>query len=126
METQPPEVHVELGIHHRALNPQEGLYEVVLGVNATARRAEKNFFLVEAQQAGIFRVAGIDGEALTKTLEISCAHVLLPFVREVINALVIKGGFPPLLINPMNFEAMYEQKRAAMQAPAPAAAPAPH
>jgi preprotein translocase subunit SecB len=87
-------------------------------VNATARRGEKNFFLVEAQQAGIFRLSGIDGEALTKTLEISCAHVLLPFVREVINALVTKGGFPPLLINPMNFEAMYEQKRAVQQQPA--------
>jgi preprotein translocase subunit SecB len=121
MESESPEVHVEIGIQHRNLNAEQGLFEVVLAVSAKAQRGDKHFFLVEAQQAGVFRIAGLDGEALAKTLEISCANVLLPFVRESVNDLVTRGGFPQLLLNPMNFETLYEQKRAAQAQPAPAA-----
>jgi preprotein translocase subunit SecB len=120
LEQQAPEVHIELGITHHQLNPEQGLHEVVLALTANARRGDKNFFLAEAQQAGLFRIAGLSGESLTKALEIACAHVLLPFAREAINELVTRGGFPQLLVNPMNFEALYEQKRAAQAQPAPA------
>jgi preprotein translocase subunit SecB len=115
MEKEPPELNVELSIQHRELNPSEKLFEVVLAVTATAKRTDKNYFLAEVQQAGVFRVQGIEGEVLAKTLEISCAHVLLPFAREAVNDIVTKGGFPPLLLNPMNFEALYEQKHAALK-----------
>jgi preprotein translocase subunit SecB len=120
LEQQAPEVHIELGITHHALNAEQGLYEVVLALTASARRGDKNFFLAEAHQAGIFRITGLTGEALTKALEIACAHVLLPFAREAINDLVTRGGFPQLLVNPMNFETLYDQKRAAQVQPAPA------
>jgi len=120
LEQEAPEVHVELGISHRQLNPEQGMHEVVLALTVNARRGDKNFFLAEAHQAGIFRVTGLTGDALSRALEIACPHVLLPFAREAINELVTRGGFPQLLVNPMNFEALYEQKRAAQTQPAPA------
>ncbi|HLF24111.1 MAG TPA: protein-export chaperone SecB, partial [Burkholderiales bacterium] len=96
-----------------AVAPDDGLHEVVLTVTLAAKNAGKSVFLVEIQQAGLFRIAGISGEPLERALEISGAYILLPFVREAINDLVGKGGFPQLLINPINFETLYEQKRAA-------------
>ncbi len=111
------EIGVQLGLEHGALNAEQGIYEVALTVTATANRDSKTIFLVEVKQAGIFRINGVDGEMLQRALQISCAYVLLPFVRETINELVGKGGFPQLLINPINFEALYEQKQAGQANP---------
>ena len=111
------EIGIQLGIEHGTLNPEQGIYEVALSVTATAKREDKNLFLVEVKQAGIFRISGVEGDVLQRALEISCASVLLPFVRETINDLVGKGGFPQLLLNPINFEALYEQKQAAQTKP---------
>lgn len=105
------EIGMQLGLEHSALNQAQGIYEVVLTVTATAKREKKNIFLVEVKQAGIFRITGMEGDMLAKALGISCAYVLLPFVREAVNDLVGKGGFPQLLINPINFEMIYEQKQ---------------
>ncbi len=111
------EIGVQLGLEHVVLNSEQGVYEVVITVTATAKRENKNIFLVEVKQAGIFRLGGVDGDMLTRALEISCAYVLLPFAREAVNDLVGKGGFPQLLINPINFEVLYEQKQAAQANP---------
>lgn len=107
------EIGVQLGLEHNVFNPEQGLYEVVITVTATAKRENKNIFLVEVKQAGIFRIDGVDKDTLQRALEITCAYVLLPFAREAINDFVEKGGFPQLLINPINFEALYEQKQSA-------------
>lgn len=107
------EIGVQLGLEHSTLSAEQGLYEVALSITATARRDNKNIFLVEVKQAGIFRIGGVDPETLQRALEISCAHALLPFAREAINNFVERGGFPQLLITPINFEALYEQKHAA-------------
>lgn len=114
-EQASPQLDVQLGISHTAVSAQDGLFEVVLTVTASAKEPERTLFLVEVHQAGIFRVSGVSGEALSRTLEISCPYILLPFVREAVNDMVGKGGFPQLLINPINFEALYEQKQAALQ-----------
>jgi len=111
------EIGVQLGMEHGLLNAEQGIHEVVLTVTANATHENKNIFLVEVKQAGIFRITGLEGETLKRALEISCANVLLPFVREAVNELVSKGGFPQLLINPINFEALYEQKQAAQTRP---------
>ena len=110
-----PQLNVQLGIEHAPLNPEQGFFEVVLAVTATTTRNDKTLFLVELQQAGVFQITGLTGEALEKTLEIGCTHILLPFAREAINDLVSKGGFPQLLLSPINFEALYEQKKAAQK-----------
>lgn len=107
------EIGVQLGLEHSVLAAEQGLYEVVLTITATAKRDNRNIFLVEVKQAGIFRIGGVDKDTLQRALEISCAYALLPFAREAVNAFVEKGGFPQLLINPINFEGLYEQKQAA-------------
>lgn len=107
------EIGVQLGLEHIALSAEQGLYEVVLTITANAKRDNKNIFLVEVKQAGIFRIGGVDPETLQRGLEVSCAHALLPFAREAVNNFVEKGGFPQLLITPINFEALYEQKHSA-------------
>ncbi len=107
-----PQVGVQLGISHAPLNPGQGLYEVTLSVTATAKSGETSLFLAEVQQCGIFRIGGVPDAQMQLVLEIGCPNVLLPFVREAINDLVTRGGFPPLLINPINFESLFQQKLA--------------
>lgn len=110
-----PQVNIQIGIAHTNLNEAQGVYEVVLTVTVSAKQGEKPIFLVEIQQGGLFRINGVTGDVLEKTLEINCTSILLPFAREAINDFVSKGGFPQLLINPISFEALYQQKQAAVQ-----------
>lgn len=112
LEKQAPEVGVQLGIEHNVVDAQQGVYEVLLAVTATAKLGETTVFLAEAKQAGVFRIGGVAAGEMQKVLEISCPNILLPFVREVVNDLVTKGGFPQLLLTPVNFEALYRQKAA--------------
>ncbi|MHB1512225.1 MAG: protein-export chaperone SecB [Acidiferrobacter sp.] len=111
LEKAAMEVDMQLGIEHGHINPAEGLYEVVLAVTVTARMDKRTAFLTETKQAGVFRITGVPDEELVKVLEIACPNILLPFAREVVNDLVSKGGFPQLLINPVNFEMLYQQKQ---------------
>ena len=73
---------------------------------------DKNAFLVEVQQAGIFFAAGIDEEPLKQLLATVAPNILFPYAREAIDAMVIKGGFPPLMLAPVNFDALYHQAMA--------------
>lgn len=116
-----PQVGVQLGVGHTLLDAAQGVYEVVLSITVTATRENKTVFLVEVQQGGLFRLQGVDGELRDRTLGVACPHMLLPFAREAVSDFIGKGGFPPLLLQPVNFEALYEQKRAAPSAPAPPA-----
>jgi preprotein translocase subunit SecB len=113
LDATSPEVGVQLGINHRQINAAQGLYEVVLVVTVTAKHADKTVFLAEAHQAGLFRISGMPEPELPKVLEIACPNVLLPFVRQAVNNLVESGGFPQLLLNPINFETLYQQKQSA-------------
>jgi len=113
LNEQAPEVDVQMNITHSKLDDTD-LYEVVLTITVTAKSAESNFFLCEVQQAGLFEVTGAYDD-LAMVLEIACPNILLPYVREAISELVGKGGFPQLLINPINFEALYHQKMMAQQ-----------
>jgi len=113
LDAKSPEVGVQLGISHSQLNAEQGLYEVVLAVTVTAKNADKIVFLAEAHQAGLFHITGMPEPELPKILEIACPNVLLPFVRQAMNNLIESGGFPQLLLSPINFEALYLQKQAA-------------
>jgi preprotein translocase subunit SecB len=113
LNEQAPEVDVQMNITHSKLEDSD-LYEVVLTITVTAKGSESNFFLCEVHQAGLFEVTGAYDE-LAMVLEIACPNILLPYVREAISELVGKGGFPQLLINPINFEALYHQKMMAQQ-----------
>lgn len=104
-----PELDVQ--VHHAADSFAEGLYEVVVTVTVTAKAGEKTLFLAEATQAGIFTIRGVPTEELDPLLGIGCPTILYPYVREVISELVTRGGFPPVLLAPMSFEALYMQRQ---------------
>lgn len=113
LNEQAPEVDVQMNITHNRLDDGD-LYEVVLTITVTAKGTDTNFFLCEVQQGGLFEVTGAYDE-MPMVLEIACPNILLPFIREAISDLVGKGGFPQLLINPINFEALFHQKMMAQQ-----------
>ncbi len=113
LNEQAPEVDVQMNITHNKLEDSD-LYEVVLTITVTAKGGENNFFLCEVQQGGLFELTGAE-EEIPMVLEMACPNILLPFIREAISDLVGKGGFPQLLINPINFEALFHQKMMAQQ-----------
>jgi len=88
----------------------EDLHEVVLTVTATVKDGERVVYLVEVKQAGIFQISGFPEQHMPAILATACPNMLFPFAREAICDLVIKGGFPQLLIAPVNFEALYAQE----------------
>ena len=105
-----PAVNLELNSHHTVVGTD--LYEVVLSVTVTVKKEDGEVvYLSEVQQAGIFLVKGMDDAVIAKTLGSFCPSVLFPYAREAIDSLVIKGSFPPLMLAPVNFEAIYEQSR---------------
>lgn len=110
---QPFKPKVGLDLNTTSNQVSEGLYEVVVKVTAQVSHSESGntSFLVEVEQAGMFRIAGIEGEQLEHTLGAFCPNVLFPYARECIDNLVNRGGFPPLMLAPVNFEAMYARKK---------------
>lgn len=105
-----PDVNVDATIKATALK-QEDYYEVVLGITVTSTMGEQTAFLAEVHQAGVFHIVGIPEDDMPLALEIACPNVLLPFSREAVSELVSKAGFPQLLLSPINFEALFHQKR---------------
>lgn len=104
-----PSMDIQLMLHHKKLEGR--FHEVVLQVTASSKLEKETLFLAEVHQAGIFEIKCDDEAKLEMVKEVACATILLPFVRETIADLVSKGGFPQLLLNPVNFEALYLQKK---------------
>ena len=100
----------------------DGAYEVVLTVTVTAKLAEKTVFLVEVGQGGIFRVMNVPNEQIEPLLAVACPNILFPYAREAVSDAVSRAGFQPIVLQPVNFEAMYMQ-RLQEQAPAPTEVP---
>ena len=85
-------------------------HEVVLRATVTAKRSEdKHAYIVEVQQAGIFVIEGAEGNALRQVLGVACPNALFPYLRETLDGMVTKGGFPPLHLAPVNFEMLYAE-----------------
>lgn len=109
-----PQINLELNTRNQSVG--ENLYEVVLCITITAKNEEgQAIFLAEVHQAGIFQIEGMEAAALSQTLGSFCPSVLFPYARETIDSLVTKGSFPPLMLAPVNFDAIYaesERRRA--------------
>jgi len=111
-----PEINVQLNSSHQVMG--EDLYEVVLTITITAKQNEKTAFLVEVKQAGLFTLSGFPKANLAGMLGAYCPASLFPFAREAVADFVNKGGFPPLILNPVNFNALYTQQVQQQQAAA--------
>ncbi len=72
-------------------------------------------FLVEAQQAGIFKIQNVAEPEMNQVLSIACPNIIFPYLRETVSDVVVRAGFPPVMLNPVNFEALYQQKQQADQ-----------
>ncbi len=103
------EAEVKLDINTKSNKLEDNVYEVVLTVTATTTMEKKNIFLAEVQQAGVFGVDGFDEEQMGQMLGSFCPNILFPYAREAISDLVNRGGFPPLYLAPINFDALYAQ-----------------
>jgi preprotein translocase subunit SecB len=102
-----PEVNLDINTASKSIG--EGVFEVVLTLTATVKLADKTAYLAEVKQAGIFTVVGFKDNELGHILAAACPNVLFPFGREAVADLVTKGGFPQLLLAPVNFDALYAQ-----------------
>ncbi len=106
-----PQINLDLNTRSQKLKTEgdEGLYEVVLALTVTAKLGEKTAFLAEVQQAGIFKIDGLEGQALHQTLGAFCPNLLFPYARQAVDNMVIGGSFPALMLAPVNFDAIYAQ-----------------
>ncbi len=118
-----PKTNLNLRSTHSA--GQEGLHEVVLTITVETKQDERTVFLIELQQAGLFFINGYSDEEFAAVVGSFCPNVLFPYARESIASMVAKGGFPELLLQPINFDALYAQSRAEAQKQAMAAAVPP-
>jgi len=102
-----PEINMDLNSQGQVLD--NNVYEVELSITVTAKNKDKTAFLVEIKQCGIFSISGMDDANLNGMLGSFCPNILFPYAREAISDLVTKGGFPQLLLAPVNFDAIYQQ-----------------
>ncbi len=103
-----PSMDVHFGNEATALG--NGVHEVTLTVTVTVKQDERSIYLVEAKQSGIFNITGFPDQHLPAILATACPNILFPFAREVICDVVTRGGFPQLLLAPVNFEMLYAQE----------------
>ncbi len=113
MEDWKPKMEYEISTNIK--NLEENVFEVVLNVTVTVKSEEKTAFLVEVHQAGIFVVSGFAEDQLKYMLNTYCPTILYPYAREMISNLVTRGGFQPLLLAPINFEALYAEQQQQQQ-----------
>jgi preprotein translocase subunit SecB len=104
-----PETELNIRNSHSAIG--DNLYEVILHISVHAKKDEQTIFLAELDQAGLFLLNGYTPEQSNMLLGTQCPSTLFPYAREAISSLVGKGGFPPLILQPINFDALYAQAR---------------
>jgi preprotein translocase subunit SecB len=109
-----PQANLQLSNSAATIAP--GVHEVVLSLTVTAKQDDKTIFLVELQQAGIFAIQGYSDQDVAAMLGSYCPNILFPFAREAIADLITRGGFPTLLLAPINFDALYAQRLQGQQA----------
>jgi preprotein translocase subunit SecB len=111
-----PEVSVQL--NSRAVTLENDMHEVVLSITVTAKIEDKTAYLVEVQQAGVFHADGFEDAQMNHLLGSFCPNILFPYAREAVSDLVTRGGFPQMLLAPVNFDALYAQHMQQQQAEA--------
>lgn len=108
-----PNVNMELA--NETSKVDENIYDVTLAVTITVKANDTTVYLVEVKQAGIFLIDGFPEEALEQILATACPNILFPFAREAVADLVARGGFPQLLLSPVNFDVLWMQQKMQQQ-----------
>jgi preprotein translocase subunit SecB len=100
---------IDLNLTNKQTHIDADMYEAVLIITATVSIEDEAAFLVEVHQAGLFQIDGFEDEQKSYLLGSQCMNILFPYAREVISDLSVRGGFPPLVMSPVNFDALYQQ-----------------
>ena len=108
LERETPGIEVQIQNAAKAIG--EGMFEVALTVTVNAKQEEKAFFLVEVVKAGIFQIRNVPEQDMEPILAVACPNILFPYARETISDAINRAGFPPVILAPVNFEALYQQR----------------
>ena len=100
---------LQMNLNQRVQKLADTAFEVVLGITLTCTLGEKTMYLAEVQQAGVFGLVGFDEMTLDVMLGTHCPNALYPYARQAIGELVQSGGFPPFLLQPINFDSLYAE-----------------
>ena len=110
LEQTQPSVDIQLSVDTQVV--AEGIFEVSVTANVHTKINDKTVFLIEAKQAGIFEVRHIPDEQMGPILGVACPQIVYPYLRGNVADVVQRGGFPPVHLAEINFQAMYEQQQA--------------
>ena len=114
LEQTQPQVDINLALGAEPV--ADGIYEVTVTATVTTKVNDKTLFLVEAKQAGIFEIRNLPEDQLQPIIGIACPGIIYPYLRAIVSDVCTRAGFPPVLLSEVNFQAMYEQQRAAAEA----------
>lgn len=117
LEREAPQVEIQM---NNAASPiDEGYFEVLLTVTVSAKVGDKSAFLVEVTQGSVFQIRNVPEQELDMVLGVTCPNILYPYAREVVSDAVVRAGFPPVILSPINFEAVYQARRQGQPQSAP-------
>ncbi|MDI3383401.1 protein-export chaperone SecB [Xenophilus aerolatus] len=110
LEQQQPTVDIQLGVE--AQNVTEGIFEITVSATVQTKIEDRTVFLVEAKQSGIFEIRNLPDDQMGPILGIACPQIVYPYLRGNVADVIQRGGFPPVHLAEINFQAMYEQQQA--------------
>ncbi|MDH4234058.1 MAG: protein-export chaperone SecB [Gallionella sp.] len=109
LDRESPQIDVQLNTETALI--EGDVYEVVITNTVTSKIGEKVMFLIEAKQAGIFRLSNLPKEDMESVLAVMCPNILFPYLRELVSNVAVRAGFAPVMLNPVNFEMLYQQHK---------------
>jgi preprotein translocase subunit SecB len=115
LEREPSQFEVQLNT--LASSVKEGVFEVTVMSTVTCKIGEKIAYLIEVKYAGIFQAHNIPQEEIEPLLAVTCPNIVFPYLREAVSEISVRAGFPPVLLNPVNFEASYHQQKSQLDVP---------
>jgi preprotein translocase subunit SecB len=114
IQQQQPQIGIQINVNPRQMSATD--YEVELKLEGKAEHSGNVLFAFDLNYAGVFRLVNIPQESVGPLLMIECPRLLFPYAREIVSNAIANGGFPPLLLNPVDFVALYQQRATEMQA----------
>jgi preprotein translocase subunit SecB len=121
LEQEQPTVDIQLGVDAQPVT--DGIFEITVSATVQTKIQDRTVFLVEAKQAGIFEIRNLPEEQMGPILGIACPQIVYPYLRGNVADVIQRGGFPPVNLAEINFQAMFEQQQAAAAASAAQEAP---